>query len=136
MEGVKDLLKQAGDDVFIVSDGSGDECGSNKDEESCPDWAPQVGDAEPDWIVRYPNANPYVHSKVERTEDSWYHGEDCASPSEVAPPAKHAILPAADGSLALKADAVLPGTPPGCDKYGDRILDRRVHHNKARRKGH
>ncbi len=70
-------------------------------------------------MVRYPNANPFVHSKVERTEDGWYRGEDCASPSEAAPSAKHPVLPAADGSLALKADAVLPGAPPGREKFGD-----------------
>ncbi len=135
MKGVKDLFDQAEDDFFIVSDGSENECG-NVGEDSCPDWATQVADAEPEWIVRYPNANPYGHSKVERTEDGWYFGEDCASPSEVAPPAKNPILPAADGSLALKADAVLPGAPPGRDKFGDRILDRRVYHNKAGQKGH
>ena len=135
VKGVKDLFNQAQDDVFVVSDGSGDE-GGNVGDGSCPSWATQVTDAEPDWIVCYPNANPYVHSKVKHTEDGWYRGEDCASPSEAALAAKHPILPAADGSLALKADAVLPGTPPGRDKFGDRVLDRRVYHDKARRKGH
>ena len=91
---------------------------------------------EPDWIVRYPNAVPYVHTRVVSTDDGWYREEDCASPSEVAHPGKSAILPAADGSLALKADAVLPGAPPGRTKYGDRFLERRVFHNKAKRKGH
>ena len=135
VKGVKDLFDQAEDDVFVLSDGSGDEC-SNVGDDSCLDWATQVIDAKPDWILRYPNANPYVHSKVERSEDGWYHGEDCASPLDVAPPAKHRILPAMEGSLALKAHAVLPGAPPGRDKFGDRILDRRVYHNKAKRKGH
>ncbi len=119
-----------------MSDGSKDEYGSNKDDESCPNWATQVENAEPDWIVRYPNANPYVHSKVEPTDDGWYRGKNCTSPSKAAPSAKHTILPAADGSLALKADAVLPGTPPGHEKFGDRILERRVYHDKAKRKGH
>ncbi len=129
----KDLLGQEEADVFIVSKGSEDECGSNKDDESCLPWATQVND-EPEWIVRYPNAIPYVHSRVESTDDGWYHGEDCASPSEVAYPGKSAILPATDGSLALKADAVLPSASPGCSKYGDQILDRQVYHNKAKRK--
>ncbi len=133
MKGVKDLFEQAQNDVVVLTDESKDECG--KDEESCQDWATQV-DAEPEWIVRYPNATPYVHSIAESTEDSWYHGEDCASPSDVAPTTKNATLPAADGSLALKADAVLPSAPLGRSKYGDRILDRRVYHNKAKRKGH
>ena len=106
-----------------------------KDDESCLPWATQVDD-EPEWIVRYPNAIPYVHSIPERTDDGWYQGEDCASPSEVAHPGKNAILPATDGSLALKADAVLPSAPPGRSKYGDRLLDRQVFHNKAKRKGH
>ncbi len=70
------------------------------------------------------------------TDDGWYRGEDCASPSEVAHPRKNAILPAADGSLALKADTVLPSAPPGRTKYGDRFLERRVFHNKAKRTGH
>ncbi len=79
---------------------------------------------------------PYVHSQVVSTDDGWYRGEDCASPSEVAPPGKNAILPAADGSLAMKADAVLPGAHPGHAKYGERFLERRVFHNKAKRMGH
>ncbi len=36
----------------------------------------------------------------------------------------------------MRADAVLPGALPGRTKYGDRTLDRRVYHNKAKRKGH
>ncbi len=123
VKGVKDLFDQAEDDVFIVSDGSEDECGSTRDDDSCPPWATQVPE-EPDWIVCYPNAVPYVHSRVVSTDDGWYRGEDCASPSEVAHPGKNAILPAADGSLALKADAVLPSAPPGRTKYGDRFLKR------------
>ena len=77
-----------------------------------------------------------MHSIAVRTDDGWYRGEDCASPSEAAPAGKHAILPAADGSLALKADAVLPSAPPGCTKYGNRFLERRVFHEKAKREGH
>ncbi len=77
-----------------------------------------------------------MHSRAESIEDGWYHGEDCASPLEVAPAGKHVVLPAADGSLALKDDAVLPGAPPGRSKFGDRFLERRVYHEKARRKGH
>ncbi len=133
--GVKDLFDQAEDNVFVVSDESGSECGSTKDDELCPPWTTQVND-EPDWIVRYPNAVPYVHSRVVSTDDGWYRGEDCASPSEAAPPGKNAILPAADGSLAMKADAVLPGAPPGRAKYGECFLERRVYHNKAKRTGH
>ena len=68
VEGVKDLFDQAEDDVFVVSDESGSECGSTKGDESCPPWTTQVND-EPDWIVRYPNAVPYVHSKVVSTDD-------------------------------------------------------------------
>ncbi len=100
-KGDRDLLAQADDDVFIVSDGSENECGSTKDDEMCPPWSTQVED-EPDWIVRYPNAIPYVHPRVESTDDGWYWGQDCASPLKVAHPRKNAILPAADGSLALK----------------------------------
>ena len=125
MKGVKDLFDQAEDDVFIMSSESGSEWGSTKDDESCPPWTTQV-DEEPDWIVRYPNAIPYVHSRVVSTDDGWYRREDCASPSEVVPAGKHAILPAADGSLALKADAVLPSAPPGRTKYGERFLERHV----------
>ena len=132
---VKDLFDQAEDDVFIVSDGSEDECGSTRDDDLCPPWATQVPE-ELDWIVRYPNAVPYVHAQVVSTNDGWYRGEDCASPSEVAHPGKNAILPAADGSLAMKADAVLPGAPPGCTKYGSRLLERRIFHEKAKREGH
>ncbi len=110
VKGVKDLFDQAEDDIFIVSNESESECGSTKDDKSCPPWTTQVND-EPDWIVRYPNAIPYVHPIAVHTDDGWYRGEDCASPSEAAPAGKHAILPAADGSLALKADAVLPSAP-------------------------
>ncbi len=134
-KGDQDLLDQDEGDVFIVSERPGDECGSIRNDESCPTWATQIDD-EPECIVRYPNAIPYVHTIPESTEDGWYRGEDCASPSEVALPGKSAILPAADGCLAMKADAVLPGAPPDCSKYGDRLLDRRVYHNKAKRKGH
>ncbi len=135
LKSVKDLFEQDEDDVFIISGGSGDEC-EKGDDDSCPNWATRVADAEPDWIVRYPNTNPYVHSKVKCTDDVWHHGEDCASPSEAAPLAKHPILAAADGCLAPKADAVLPGAPSGREKFGDQILDRRVNHGKARRKGY
>ena len=135
VKGVKNLFDQAEDDVFIVSEGFEDECGSTRDDDSCPPWTTQVA-VEPDWIVCYPNAVPYVHSRVVSTDDDWYWGEDCASPSEVAHPGKNAILPAADGSLALKADTVLPSAPPGRTKYGSRFLERRVFHNKAKRKGH
>ncbi len=135
VKGVKDLFDQAEDDVFIMSDGSEGECGSTRDDDWCPTWATQVPE-KPDWIVPYPNTVPYVHSRVESTDDGWYQGEDCASPSEAATPGKNAILPAADGSLALKADAVLPSASPGRTKYGDHFLERRVYHEKAKRKGH
>ncbi len=135
MKGVKDLFEKAKDDVFIVSNGSDDECGSTRDDDSYPPWTTQVTE-EPDWIVRYPNATPYVHIRVVSIDDGWYRGEDCASPSEVAHPGKNAVLPAADGSLAMKADAELPGAPPGRTKYGERLLERRVYHEKAKRKGH
>ena len=135
VKGVKGLFDQAEDDIYNMSDGSEDECGSTRDDDSCPSWATQVPE-EPGWIVRYLNAVPYVHSRVVSTDDGWYRGEDCASPSEVAHPGKNAILPAADGSLALKADTVLPSAPPGRTKYGSRFLERRVFHNKAKWKGH
>ena len=123
VKGVKDLFDQAEDDVFIVSDGSEDECGSVRDDDACPTWSSRVSQ-ELDWMVRYPNAVPYVHTRVVSIDDGWYRGVDCASPSEVAHAGKNAILPAADGSLALKADAVLPGAPPGRTKYGNRFLER------------
>ncbi len=135
VEGMKDLFEQAEDDIFIMSDGSEDECGLTKNDEECPPWSTQVED-EPDWIVRYPNAIPYVHSRVVSTDAGWYWREDYASPSEVAHPRKNAILLAADGSLALKADAVLPSAPSGRTKYGERLLERRVFHNKAKRTDH
>ncbi len=135
VKGVKDLFDQAEDDVFIVSDRSESECSSTRDNDSCPMWGTQVPE-EPDWIVRYPNVVPYVHPVAVRTDDGWYRGEDCASPAEVAPTGKHAILPAADGSLALKADAVLASAPQGRNKYGERFLERRVYHEKDKREGH
>ncbi len=36
----------------------------------------------------------------------------------------------------VKPDAVLQGASPGHDKFIDWVLDRRVYHDKARRKGH
>ncbi len=77
-----------------------------------------------------------MHPIAVRTDDGWYRGEDCTSPSEAAPAGKHAVLPAADGSLALKADAVLLSAPPGRTKYGNRFLEWRVFHEKAKREGH
>ena len=79
-KGAKDPHAQEYDDVLIMSEGSDDECGSGKDDESCLPWTTQVAE-EPDWIVRYPNAIPYVHTRVVSTDDGWYRGEDCASPS-------------------------------------------------------
>ncbi len=62
---------------------------------------------------------------MEEVDDGWYQGEDCVDPSGIAPAAQRAILPAADGSLALKQDAVMPGASRGRTKYKTHDL---VHH--------
>ncbi len=45
LNGVKDLFGHNEDDIAVLSEESGDEC-SNGDDDSCPDWATQVADAE------------------------------------------------------------------------------------------
>ena len=44
VKGVKGLFDQAEDDIFIMSDESESECGSAKDDESCPPWTTRVND--------------------------------------------------------------------------------------------
>ncbi len=85
--GDKELLDQGDDDVIIVNEHSTDE-GKDDDDGSC-DWATKVECAEREWVVRFPNANPFVIPKWERTSDGWYKGEDCANPSEAAPNARY-----------------------------------------------
>ncbi len=66
---------------------------------------------EEEWRLCYSPTDPYLVPQAEETGDLWYKGEDCANPSQIAPKSSKAILPAADGSLALKHDVVLPSAP-------------------------
>ena len=80
---MKDFLNKDENDVVILSEESGDE-GKDGNDGSYPNWATQVEDTEKDWVVCFPNADPYVFSKLEHTEDGWYQGEDCVMPPEAA----------------------------------------------------
>ncbi len=55
------------------------------------------------------------------------------NPSEIAPVAKKAILSAADGSLALKQDAALPGASQKCLVYKTHDLEWRLAYPKRTR---
>ena len=68
---------------------------------------------------------------MEQIDDHWYQGEDCVDPSRIAPPATRAILPAADGTLALKRDVAIPGASRGCTRYKTHDLERRLTYEKS-----
>ena len=96
-------------------------------------WSTQTDELEEEWRLCYPPTNPCLVPEAEETGDLWYKGEDCANPSQIAPKSSKAILPAADGSLALKHDVGLPSAPEDRQCYKNHELDRRVFFDKGER---
>ena len=68
---------------------------------------------------------------MEGVNDNWYQGEDCVDPSGIASAARRAILPAVDGTLALRQDAAIPGASRGCTKYKTHNLERSLAYEKG-----
>ncbi len=92
-------------------------------------WGSQADSEKPDeadWATRLPTRKPYINPRVVEVDDNWYQGEDCFDPSGIAPAARRAILPAADGTLALRQDAAMPGASRGCTKYRTHNLERKL----------
>ncbi len=98
-----------------------------------PQWGACVDEEEADWPNRFPCRKPFIKPWVEEVTDNWYQGEDCVDPSGIAPAARRTILPAADGTLALRQDAVMPGASRGCTKYQMNDLKRRLAYEKGER---
>ncbi len=98
-----------------------------------PEWGECVEHVEEGWPARFPPRKPFIRPRVEEINDNWYQGEDCVDPLGIAPVARRAILPAADGTLALKQDAVMPGASRGRTKYKTHDLVRRLEYEKGER---
>ncbi len=71
-------------------------------------WGECVEQTEVDWAARFRPHKPFIKPRVKR-----------------------AILPAADGSLALKQDAAMPGASRGCIRYKTHNLKRQLEYPKA-----
>ncbi len=85
------------------------------------------------WPAHFPPRQPFTKPRVEEVNDGWYQGDDCVDPSGVAPTARRVILLAADGTLALKQDAAIPGASRGRTKYKTHNLVRRLEYQKGER---
>ncbi len=107
-----DLLQQTDDNVIFVSEQLGTD---QPGQVHSATWGECVEEVE--WTICFHPSKPFIKPCIEQTDDGWYQGQDCVDPSEIASVAKKAILSAADGSLALKQDAVLPGASRGRTKY-------------------
>ncbi len=79
----------------------------------------------------FPVQKPFIKPRVEQVDDNWYQGEDCVDPSGIAPAARQVILPAADGTLALRQDAAMPSASRGCTKYKTHDLERCLAYDKG-----
>ncbi len=101
-------------------------------------WSAQAEPEEPDeasWAARFPTRKPFIKPRVKEVNDNRYQGEDCFDPSGIAPVARRAILPAADGTLALKQDAAMPDASRGRTQYKTHNLVRRLAYPKGERVG-
>ncbi len=125
------VLAQKDSDVVL----SGERVESSSDVEikDVTSWSTRVDELEDEWRSCYPPTDPYLVPQAEEIGDHWYQGEDCADPYQITPKSSKAILPTADGSLALKHDVVLPSTPEDRQYYKDHELDRRVFYAKSKR---
>ncbi len=95
-----------------------------------PEWGQCVEQDEEGWPTRFPPWKPFIKPRVEDVNDNWYQGEDCVNPSGITPAARRVILPAADGTLALKQDAAMPGASRGRTKYKMNDLVRHLEYKK------
>ena len=95
------------------------------------EWDKCVEREEASWPTRFPTWKPFIKPRVEDVDDKWYQGKDCVDPSGIPPAARWAILPAADGTLALRQDAAIPGASRGRTKYKTHDLERRLAHEKG-----
>ena len=96
-------------------------------------WEEGLKQDEESWPTRFPLRKPFIKPRVEQVDDKWYQGEDCVDPSRIAPPADRAILPSADGTLALERDVDMPGASRGRTKYKTHDLERRLSFKKGKR---
>ncbi len=97
------------------------------------DWDRHVEQEEASWPTHFPSRKPFVKPRVEQVDDNWYQGEDCVDPSGIAPVARRVILPAANGTLALRQDAGIPGASRERTKYKTHDLERRLVYEKDER---
>ncbi len=125
------LLEQSGNDVLLLSEQVETEGLENI--RLTRGWEEGLKLEEESWPTRFPVRKPFVKPRVEQVDDNWYQGEDCVDPSRIAPQAERAILPSADGSLALKRDVDMPGASRGRTKYKTHDLERRLSYKKGKR---
>ena len=125
-------LEDSGPDVIIVDEQLGPD---GLDPGHTVLWGSQAElEGEPneaDWATRFPIRKPYANPRVVEVNDNWYQGEDCFDPSRIAPAARRAILPAADGTLALRSDAAMPGASRGRTKFREHDLVRKLSYPKG-----
>ncbi len=125
------MLEQSGKDVIII-----DEQVETEELEKVSlrrEWEDGLKLEEESWPTRFPIRKPFIKPQVEQVNDNWYQGEDCVDPSRIAPTAERAILPSADGTLALKRDVDTPGASRGRTKYKTHDLERRLSFPKGKR---
>ncbi len=125
------LLNQSGKDVILIEEHVETEGLENT--RLTRGWEADLKLEEESWPTRFPIRKPFIKPRVEQVDDKWYQGEDCVDPSQIAPPAERAILPAADGTLALKRDVDMPGASRGRTKYKTHDLERRLSYKKGKR---
>ena len=125
------MLEQSGKDVIII-DEQVDTDGLDT-VHLTTSWGECAKQEEAGWATCSPAQKQFIKPRVEEVDDHWYQGEDCVDPSGIAPAAKRVILPAADGSLALKQDAAMPGASRGHTKYKTHDLVCRLGYLKAKR---
>ena len=125
------LLEESENDVIVLDEQVENE--TLKTVRVTTNWDKHLEHEEATWPTRFPTRKPFIQPRVEQVDDKWYEGEDCVNPSGIAPTATRAILPAADGTLALKRDAVMPGASRGRTLYKTHNLKRRLSYEKSER---
>ncbi len=111
----QNLLKESDKDVIVLDEHV--ETEGLETVHMTTEWGQCVEQEEEGWPTHFPSRKPFIKPRVEEANDDWYQGEDCVDPSEITTTARLAILPAADGTLALKQDAAMPGASRGHTKY-------------------
>ena len=124
------LLDQSGNDVILIDEQVETEGLDNI--RLIQGWDTDFKLEEQSWPTRFPIRKPFIKPQVEQVDDNWYQGEDCLDPSRIAAPAERAILPSADGALALKRDVDMPGASRGRTKYKTHDLERRMAYKRGK----